>query len=322
MYNTRFLYLFFILVTVHSVCTAYHQDTEKQDPKQPISLNFPDYFFTPLHYSEQSLTFFLKKIYNDRRYPHYFLSNNFAHVIDGINFAPNSSLPRLTIQKILALFRTKLDNIYVNPYAFSQLLAEIYPTVARYCNKYKEKLDTIETIKECIGAYLIDNYASFKQNPEKALEDLSETLYAITNEPLEDQDIPIRELQHAVYQFLDKGLSKLIWNPADQIDTWINVKLLSCQLERFTEYYIIDTKMFNSLLWTLLNRYSYFISLVAKELKQDFFDTVRADLQSERAALWDCEEQENYITTKLEHLTTTLLEAEIAAQIDAVSPTR
>ncbi len=303
------------------VCKAHiHQDTEKQAYNQPVPRTLPDYFFNPLVYSENSVTFFLKKIYNDKRYPQYFLSNNFTHVIDGVNFAHESCQPRLTIEKILSLFHTKLDNIYVNPYGFSRFLYEIHPTIARYCNQNQEKQQTIEAIKECIGSYIIDNYAIFKQDPEKALDDLAHAVHTITLEPqLEDGDISIRELQHAVYRFLLHGLSQLIWNPVDQIDTWYNVKLLSCQLEKFTEYYLIDTKMLDSLLWTLLNRYSYFISLVAIELKQEFFDTVREDLQSEKAALWLSEEKEAYITTKLEHLNATLLEAEITAQINALA---
>ena len=85
-------------------------------------------------------------------------------------------------------------------------------------------------------------------------------------------DISIRELR--TFCCLSLSLAwpfTVIWNPANRLDTWYNVKLLSCQLEKFTEYYIIDTKMLDSLLWTLLNRYSYFISLVAKELKQELF---------------------------------------------------
>ncbi|MBA2306912.1 hypothetical protein H0W26_02150 [Candidatus Dependentiae bacterium] len=300
--------------------TYTDQDTEKQLHNQPITRNFPDYFFNSLLYSENSVTFFLKKIYNDKKYPQYFLSHNFTHVIEGINFAHESDQPRFTIEKIFSLFHAKLDNIYVNPYAFSRFLCEIHPTIARYCNRNQEKYHTIELLKECMGSYLIDNYATFKQDPDKALEELAHAVHALTVDPQqEERDISVRELQHTVYRFISHGLSQLIWNPADQLETWHNVKRLSCQLEKLTEYYIIDTKMLDSLLWTLLNRYSYFICLVAKDLTQEFFNGVREDLQSEKAALWLSEEKESYITTKLEHLTATLLEAEITSQVSALA---
>ena len=319
---TYTLYVLSTLLAFSCITTAHtHQDTEKRSYNQPTNRSLPDYFFNPLLYTENSVTFFLKKIYNDKRYPQYFLSNNFTHVIDGVNFAHQSCQPRFTIEKILSLFHAKLDNMYVNPYAFSRFLQGIYPTIARYCNKNQEKIRTIESIKECIGSYLIDNYEIFREDPEKALDELAHAVHTLTLEPQEeDLDISIRELQHTVHRFISHGLSQVIWNPADQLDTWHNVKLLSCQLEKITEYYIIDDKMLDSLLWTLVNRYCYFISLVAKELKPEFFEAVRLDLQSEKAALWFSEEKEIYITTKLEHLTSTLLEAEITAHVDALPP--
>ncbi|MBA3751803.1 hypothetical protein H0X06_03330 [Candidatus Dependentiae bacterium] len=293
-----------------------NKDTVKPPYNQQTTYKFPDFFFTPLEYSQSSVTFFLKKIYNDKKYPQYFLAGNFMHVAQGIDFAPHNFQPRFTIRKILSLFQTKLDNIYINPYAFSHLLYEIHPTIARYCNKAQEKIHLIETMKETIGSYLIDNYADFKHNPEKTLHELAHILYtSMDGSAHEEKDISIRELQHAVHLFLVRGLSQLIWNPADHRETWNSVKMLSCQLEKFSEYYMIDTVMFDNLLWTLLDRYGFFLNLVAQDLKPDFFDAVRSDLHSEKAALWLSEERENYITTKYEYLTSILLEAEITAHM-------
>lgn len=295
------------------------QDTQKPPYKQQISGNQftpPDFFFHPLEYSRSSFKFFLTNVYNHRNYPQHFLALNFIHIVSGINLAPETDQPRRYIRKLFSLFDPKMLNIYINPYAFSELLNQIPSAMAPFCNITKEKKDSIEAIKECIGSCLVDNYAKLKNNPDATLTELARTIQRLTSSN-DDVDISIRELQHAYHYFLARGISNLVWSPTDQAETWKLVKTIACQLEKCTEYYMLDEEMLDDLFWVLLQRYAYFIDLCAPDLEQAFFDSVYHDLKTEKAALWMIEEREEFITTKLAYLRTVLMEAEIKSKTSA-----
>lgn len=303
---------FFIALQAHTP-----QDTQKPPYKQQISGNQftpPDFFFHPLEYSRSSYKFFLTNVYNHRNYPQHFLALNFIHIVSGINLAPETDQPRRYIRELFSLFDPKMLNIYINPYAFSELINHIPSAMAPFCNITKEKNDRINAIKECIGSCLVDNYTKLKNNPDATLTELARTILKLTS--IDDhEDISIRELQHAYHYFLARGISNLVWSPTDQVETWKLVKVIACQLEKCTEYYMLDEEMLDDLFWVLLQRYAYFIDLCAPDLEQTFFDSVYHDLKTEKAALWMIEERAEFITTKLDYLRTVLMEAEIKSKM-------
>lgn len=312
---TQGFFVFFFCLHIQ----AHTQDTQKQVHKQqidPKQFALPDFFFHPLEYSRSSFKFFLTNVYNHRNYPQHFLALNFIHIVSGISLAPESDQPRRYMRKLFSLFDPKMLNIYINPYAFSELLNRIPPAMAPYCNVIKEKKDMLEAIKESIGACLVDNYTKLKNNPEGTLNQLARTVHTLTSSN-DDQDISIRELQHAYHYFLARGISNLVWSPADQAETWKLVKTIACQLEKCTEYYMLDEEMLDDLFWVLLQRYAYFIDMCAPDLEQAFFDSVYHDLKTETAALWMVEEREEFITTKLAYLRNVLMEAEIKSRTSA-----
>ena len=291
------------------------QDTQKQAYKQQIPASFciPTYFHTPLEYSHSSFKFFLTNIYNHRSYPQHFLALNPLHIISGIALAPKYDQPRRYMKEMLTLFDPKMLNIFINPYAFSHMLASLPPLVAPFCNVTQEKKQIIESIKQRIGSCLVDEYSNLKRNPEATLNRLSHDVYALTSQH-EDHDIAIRELQHAFHYFLARGLSNLVWSPAEQQETWTLVKTIGCQLEKCVEYYMIDEEFLDDLFWVLLKRFAYFIDMCASDLTQPFFDAVYHDLKAEKAALWLCDERKEYITPKLAYLQNVLMEAEIKSK--------
>ncbi len=316
----RFVLIMSIALFSLYVPTSLAQDTEKSVINQQMPPSaLPDFFFNPLEYSQQSFTFFLKRVYNHNSFPQEFLALNFLHVVSGISLAPQSNQPRRFIKQILNLFDQKLIQIYINPYAFTDLLNQIIIPIARYCNIEKEKNETIEAIKHCIGNCLVDNFHELQHNPDTILTDLAQDIYALTNisstSTHNQKDITIRELQHAIHHFMARGITNLIWSPTDHYDTWMIARTLARLLETCAERYMIDTDMLDDLLWTLLKRYTYFISLA--DFDQSFFERVQYDLATEKEALWLLQEREAYITTKLEYLQSVLMEAEIAARMRA-----
>ena len=310
-----------VLLFSNSLHALTPQDTQKRPQNQQISRNLftiPDFFAKPLEYSHTSFKFFLSNVYNHRLYPQGFLALNFLHVLSGVSLAPKSDQPRRYMRKLFYLFSPKLQNVYINPYAFCHLLDRIPAALAPFCNAPQEKNDTIESIKECISSCLADDFKNLKAQPDATLNKLANNIYALTA-LTDDKDISIRELQTAFHYFLARALRNLVWSPADQIDTWTLVKTIACQLEKCTEYYMLDSEMLDDLFWVLLQRYAFFIDLCACDLEQPFFDSIYNDLKTEKAALWLCEEREEFITTKLEYLHNVLMEAEIKSRANTPS---
>ncbi len=304
-----------------SVSALSPQDTQNRALKQQIHnhlTDIPDFFFRPLEYSDTSFSFFLKRIYNHRKYPQGFLALNFLHVLSGVNLAPQAEQPRRYIAKLFYLFDRKMQGIYVNPYAFFDLLHSLPSAVAPFCNRAKEKKDKVKEIKECVCAYIVDNFQNFKAQPEKTLNTLADRLYDLTASS-DEKDISIKELQHSLHYFLGRALSHLVWSPSDQADTWQLVKKISCALEKCSEYSMLDEEMLDDLFWTLLQRYAFFIDLCASDLMQPFFDIVYNDLKTERAALWLAPEREELITTKQAYIHSVLMEAEIKSRASSTA---
>lgn len=316
LYGTATILFFMYSFTLQAIIP---QDTQKQACMQQIGGNaylVPDYFHQPLSYSHKSFKLFLTRVFNNRQYPQNFLALNFIHVISGISLAPKNDQPRRYMRKLLSLFAPKMQNIYINPYAFSQLLDQIPLTIAPFCNIRQEKFLIIDAIKECVYSCLVDDFTQLKNDPETTLRTLAHSLYDIVT-PTEDRDISIRELQHAYHYFCARGLGNLVWSPSEQSETWFLVKTLAKQLEKCTEYNLLDEEMLDDLFWVLLDRFAFFIDLCASDLDQHFFDTVYYDLKTEKAALWLAQEREEFITTKLAFLQNVLMEAEIKSRASA-----
>ena len=284
-----------------TVLPVSSQDTQKRPSKQQIQSQFeiPDFFYRPLEYTVPSFSFFLKQIYNHRKYPQCFLALNFVHVFSGVHLAPQADQPRRYLSKLFYLFDRKLQGIYINPYAFFDLLERLPGTMAPVCNITKEKNDTLDAIKECTGSYLVENFQNFKAYPERTLTNLAKRLYDLTtssDEKDEDgefkKDISIKELQHSFHYFLGRAISHLVWSPSDQLETWYLVKKISCAMEKCSEYYMLDEAMLDDLFWTLLQRYAFFVDLCASDLMPPFFDSIYNDLKTEKIGLWLAPERE------------------------------
>jgi hypothetical protein len=277
--------------------------------------DIPDFFFRPLEYSQSSISFFLKNIYNHSKYPQYFLALNFLHVGQGVALAPRHEHPRRFIKKVLNLFSMKLQNIYVNPYAFNDFLDNLITHGARHCNGAAEKQSIVDDFTECMASCWTNEFEELKRNPESKLRELAETLYALTQ--ADDNDLSVRELQHEIHYFLSRGLALLIWSPSEQADTWHILRTIASSLEKAAAYSLIDTDMLDDLFWVLLQRYVLFIQIAAPELHVSFFDAARTTLAQDNDPLWTLAERESYIITKKEYLQTALMQAEAVVQLRA-----
>lgn len=275
----------------------------------------PAYFHKPLELSRTGLTFFLEKVYNDSRYPQKFLALNFVHVLSGVKLAHQSKEPRRFIQRLLSLFGQKMDHIYVNPYAFTDLITHLIPAVEPWSTT-TERASSVDAIKERISSCLVHSFKELRQNPDAILSKLSEDIYELVI--AESSDASARELQHALHYFLARGLGHLIWSPHDALETWHSFKTLGSLLEKCHDLSLLDSDMVNDLYWILIKQYCYFLSLASAALGQEFYDAVSHDLQECPMALWMHEELEECMMPKREYLRSQLIDAAMTSRMSSL----
>lgn len=273
--------------------------------------SIPDCFFQELRFSHASIRSFFQKTYNHQLFPQ-FLALNFHHVTSGAQLAQHSNEPRRFLRRILSLFGQKLQNVYVNPYAFTDMLIQLHPSLEPY-GKGIETEEAIAGIKDLVSSCLVNSFRELKQNPDITLTKLAQDIHELVLN--EQKDSSARDLQHAVHYFLARALMRLVWSPHDALDTWQSFKTIGALLEKYCDAGLIDDEMLNDLFWILVKQYSFFISLCGTSLRQEFYDGVGKDIQEYPAALWKHEESEADITSKEEYLSSKLIEAALTSRM-------
>lgn len=323
-------YNFFLFISIFAlICSDIKSNTkdrseQKTSTSKPIS-NKPVYrqkrfaqrpkkitrFFKPIKYTRSGIQCWLKHTFNDYAYGQRFLPFNLSHLEQFLSYADENEQPRLYSQSVLRLFTQKLKTSpYINAYALSESLDPIYQSLQPKCNIEKEKRKQKQALKKCIYSYLLKEFATLKTNPDEALDVLSENILNTLDD--ENLDIPIFELQSALYIFLEVALSKIIWSINDLNEVWPNIKQLAYDLEIYHESNLISQENLDALFWSLLSKFAYFIEINTPELPQEFFKSIVNEIDHSHNHLWTLPEQEAFITTKYDYLRKLLVSASIA----------
>jgi len=280
------------------------------------------HFFKQPKYTRSSMKCFLKHTYNNNLYINHFLPLNFSHIITLLSYSSQNEFPREYISKILSLFSKKLKATnYINIYAFIELLENMLSILKEY-----SKDDDIENkkdiIKTSIYVYLSNNFNLFKQDPYKALDEISNDIYQKlyqNNDTLKDEysqnyDILLSRFQLNIFNFIDLCLNKIIWAHQDQEEVWNSVKYISLILKNYFEFNIIpDIDLLDELYWSITHRFCYFLDIAGSELNKEFYDLIYKDIESLNCELFNLEESEEYIKTKLDYIKEFLIIAEAKA---------
>lgn len=312
-----FLIALVLSLAMHFCSYAKNSSVEKHtvfipDNQQLISFSDARYdsFLQRIDYNRKSIKYFFKSIFNNRNYAEQFLALNFSHTMQLLNFSNMSDQPCAYVKSVAKIFTKKTkESSYINAYAFSELLEKLPGLIGKHFNGSADKQKN--AIKECLYDFLISNFSALKRDPENALDELSHKIHALTEGKNAEYDIPVRELQYAIKEFLEIALSKIIWSVEDQHEVWQSVKCISEQLQVLLVYHIIDDiSSLDELFWTLLTRFNYFLSM-AEELDPACYLAMEKDLATLQAPLWSIEEAEEHLTTKADFLKQAIVTAQI-----------
>lgn len=276
----------------------------------------PVCFSRPLEFSRKSIISFLSDTFNHTAYPQHWMAMKFDHISQGLAIASRHEQPRRFAKKVLNLFFLKFHNIYLNPYAWNELLKDLIAFCAPHANIEVERKAFVQSCKNILATYLVEDFDRFQIRTDKVLEDFATDLHAYIASA-DERDISIREFQHCLHYFLTRGTSLLVWSPDDQEDAWHIMLAIADSLETCAARNLIDTDMLDDINWTLLHKFTSFLTLAGAELTTPFFDAARESLNGDRRTLFDADEREVYITTKSDHIADSLIKAESVSRLHA-----
>jgi hypothetical protein len=250
------------------------------------------------------------------------LPHDFSHLSHLLSVGHQQ--PPLYMRLILKSFTNMIKRSpYINAAAFSTLLETLpkqvmpyfsLPASANYTTdaalydvSFAERFPS--TVNNLLYKKFSEEYESFRANPHTFLSATSNIITIIAQE-----EVVQEQLRQHVIRFCETALSKLMWNPEQQEQTWITTKHIAEQLAQLLEYNILDdTNDLEDLYLTLLTRYCYFVEIAATDMPPTFFAAIRNDLKSNNILLFALTEQDNIMESKLAYMQRTLLESETAA---------
>jgi hypothetical protein len=270
---------------------------------------------------------FITLLQQELRSPHYrkkILPNDFSNFYHVINFGTTNNQPPAYLRSVVKMFSNMLKSSqYVNAYAFSHLLERLPVLVNPYFTlPLSTRYITNSTLRDAsfadrfastaynaLYSKFSTEYESFRQNPDLFLKNMSNDIVAIAQE-----EVAQEQVRQSIIRFCEIALSKLIWNPAEQENTWKITKKIAEQLATLLEHNIIDdSNDLDDLYWTLITRYCYFMEVAATDLNETFYNSVKNDISSQKIIVFQMPEQDSMIESKLSYMQGSLMDAEVRA---------
>ncbi|HVX00934.1 MAG TPA: hypothetical protein VHA52_10935 [Candidatus Babeliaceae bacterium] len=296
------IYRIFLVLTASSCCLL------KSSTNLQEILN--RYLETP-SFTRQGAAQFFKKTYNQTVYGEQFLPRSFVHVLDFLRYGQKGKLPRTYGITIFDIFLTRLTQAkWVNPYALLELLQELPTLIAPWCSS--DETQQKIALKQTLYDALLHRFSQLKEDPNQFLNETVDDLYIIMNNPNESSRI---EFQYTLTRLLDSICNKLIFDPQDQDHIWNLLKEIAHHLENLLAIGgLPDTKTLNQLLWSVLERFCYCITLSSDIIKASTCQAIQEDLKNPTCSFLLIEEQERFMRSKRKRVTRALREIEVKAQ--------
>jgi len=302
-----FIYIFFLTHKTIARVTQPVQLSLSKEFKQNI-------LHSPLDFSPAGLSFYLKNIYN---FPEYrdLLSHDLSHITQFLRHGKKTNQQRPYIKEVMRLFSNKIKACnYMNGHSFCDCVSLLPELLQDHftVNAFSPTHTLNETINQMMYSTFLSRFDEFKKSPSLFLEDLTLQIVQLMQEQYDKIDeLSKEDVRKVLILFLETAISKLVWSPVDQDETWLCVKRISQHLSELVDHNIIaDLDDLNGLYISLVERYCYFLEIAGHELTLDVYEKIRHDLATESILLFDLEEQEQFIETKTARLMRTVIECE------------
>ena len=308
-------YVFCILTLLFSSNTKSEDfqvsvNSVSEDP-YPTS-SYYHHFLQPIKFTHHGMRCYIRHAYNHPEYGTDFLPNNFFHMAQF--FKRNTPQTRAYHQSVLRMFGNKLkQSMYVNPYAFSDLIEEISAALQTICsNQFIQAYDLLQQkIADSMYNSMLNKFDRLKLDPTAYFDDLSHSILSDikTAQDLAD-DISADEFRKSLLTFFELALNKLIWSPQEYNNAWHNIKKITGQLHQLYETHVIkDQEDLNDLFVSILERFCLYLDLSFAEIPADFYTRLHRDIEAKNLFFLELEGEE-FFETKAQRLSRAVTMAE------------
>jgi hypothetical protein len=272
----------------------------------------------PINFSGAGIQRFIEQVFNRPVYAQEILPNDFRHLLQLLHHGAISASSAYA-QSVLKLMTNKIKGAsYVNAYAFANVLKYFSQYLAPYLKP--TPLISFEPLKKQINdvlyASFLNKFDQFKQDPDHFFVTVSDAIINEIKVAPEFDGVSHKQVQQALYRFVDVCMNKLIWSPQDHEAIWPIIKDIAGYVEQLTENNCLaDFDDVDDLYWSLIYRLCFFIDISSPDLPVCFYETIKQDLATNSLLLCDLEEQEEHLETKGQHLMQALLAGEAKARL-------
>lgn len=279
-------------------------------------------FLQPIQFTRWGINDFFTTIFNSSLYSERFLGSCFVHVIDFLEHGKQNNKPSSYYESVFLLFHHRLkENNWVNPYALLIFLEQIpecigympEQTHAQRINILRDELEqAVADLKKeqslrgqpPLSGHLQQqkNNAFYTQTAERLLAKLDKI----------EQDGNFRDVQKSLVLLLESALSKVIFNPKEHETIWKTITLLAQKCEHLYNLgCLTSSDDLNRLLWSLLYRFGYYVECMGQQMPLLFYQNIRESLITDPVLFLHREEQEEWLTKKMDYLNSVLSKGEI-----------
>ncbi len=264
----------------------------------------------------QAMQLYIEKMYNDPNYAKH-LSQDATHMVEFFSLAHDFDLNSEAVYTGMRLFYNKLKEAdVIDDTAALQLLDELPSGLAPYFPMIRtapfQNERPSKVIENMILSQLTERRAQNSDEFFDGIRHLSDNIESFIQEQSPEETAEMKEmLRKQTVQFCELILSKVMWYPSAYEDIWENfLSLAHCVQLLGVNHIINHMDDLDSLMWSLVIRFKFFIEKCGSALPEEVFATIRHDIESGSVLFLEANELDAGITTKKEMLLHALAMAE------------
>lgn len=271
-----------------------------------------------------AMSLFIEKIYNNPHYAEH-LSQDATHITELISLASRYGLGSEAVYTGLRLLHNKLKEADImDDTAVSHLLKEM-PILLEPFFKAKEPAlqagSSLQAGAKIMENMLLSEFTDHIQAPKTGLDDFFRNLAVKmanaapkTGAPRDDQEQIKERLRNQTTTFLEQVIGKTMWYPQNFESIWDSVITMAHNIHLLGANGVLNhLDDLDSLHWSLVHRFSFFLDTYGSQLPRSFFEQIRIAIDNHQALFLEGAEVDEMITTKKDTLRAALNRAEAKA---------
>ncbi|MFH1644651.1 MAG: hypothetical protein ABIA74_05785 [bacterium] len=272
----------------------------------------------------KSMSEYIRTIFNLDEYPEY-ISQNGIPIIEYLELCNELNIDTERVYSGLRLFYNKLKGCeLIDDTVVNQLLSKTPNLLAPYFDTTEKKASPFVSLSYNIERLLYSKFTQdidlFQQAPDIFLTDLSDAISSLTQntfnkiEESKNEKEILQRLRQTTIKTFELLINKTIWDYQQYERIWYSVLSIANGCENLAANQIIThIDDLDELLWSLIERFCFFLDFAGAALPVSFYEIIENDLESKVVFFLEESELDEGIKTKKERLIKSLISAKAKA---------